>query len=205
MQESKIHIEALNVESKRVLEEIVTIHLETFQGFFLTFMGRGFLRQMYLSYCEHEPSGILVAFDEVDRPVGFLAYSADLSGLYKFMIKNRLIAFGWYALGAFLRKPKVFMRLVRAFLKPGESVREETYVELASIGVSPKAKSTGVGTRLIDTLKEQVDFDHFAYIKLETDVVDNEIANHFYRKNGFVLAESFTTHEGRAMNEYRYR
>lgn len=198
------HIRMLKQQDKDAVEAVVQIHLDTFQGFFLTFMGRGFLRQLYRSYCEHEESGLLGAFDENEKLIGFLAYSSQLSGLYKYMIKKRLIPFGWYAMGAFLRKPKVFMRLVRAFLKPSESRREETYVELASIGVSPAAKGTGVGSQLIDTLKKNVDFEKYAYINLETDATDNEVANGFYVKNGFVLYRTFQTHEGREMNEYRF-
>ena len=97
------------------------------------------------------------------------------------------------------------MRLIRAFLKPGESRREENYVELASIGVNPNIKSKGVGTQLISHLKELVDFEKYAYISLETDAVNNEGANHFYQKNGFVLEREYETHEGRKMNEYRWK
>lgn len=199
-----VHIRKIGKQDTPAVEAVVQIHLDTFQGFFLTFMGRGFLRQLYHSYCEHETSGLLGAFDEQENLVGFLAYSSALSGLYKHMIKKRLIPFAWYAFGAFLRKPKVFMRLVRAFLKPGESHREEAYVELASIGVDPIAKGKGVGSLLIDDLKQRVDFNTFAYINLETDAADNEAANGFYKKNGFVLHRSFQTHEGREMNEYRF-
>lgn len=187
-----------------VIDAVADIHLKTFQGFFLTFMGRGFLKQLYRSYCDHPQSGLLVVLDESEAAVGFLAYSAELSGLYKFMIKKRLIPFAWYALGAFFRKPKVFMRLVRAFLKPGESKREEAYVELASIGVSPEAKGMGIGSQLIDALKSRVDLQKYAYITLETDAVDNDAANAFYQKNGFVLTRTFATQEGRQMNEYRF-
>lgn len=200
-----MQIRHVDKSDTQVIGKIVDIHMATFQGFFLTFLGKGFLRQMYSSYCDHQPSGLLAAFDEHDAPVGFLAYSSELSGLYKHMIKTRLIPFAWYSLGAFLRKPAVFMQLVRAFLKPGESKREEAYVELASIGVAPDAKSKGIGSQLIGHLKELVDFKKYAYITLETDAVDNEAANGFYVKNGFVLTRSFTTNEGRKMNEYRYR
>lgn len=200
-----MQIKSVAKQDKLIINEIVDIHMATFQGFFLTFLGKGFLRQMYSSYCSHDESNLLAALDEKGRPVGFLAYSANLSGLYKYMIKTRLIAFAWYSLGAFIRKPKVFMRLVRAFLKPGESKREEAYVELASIGVSPAAKAKGIGSALITHLKQQVDFQKYAYITLETDAVDNDIANGFYVKNGFALHRTFTTNEGRKMNEYRYR
>ncbi len=198
-----MQIREIQNTEKNLINEVVSIHLATFQGFFLTFMGRGFLKQMYRSYCEHVESGLLIAMED-SAPIGFLAYSGDMSDLYKFMIKKRLIPFAWYSLGALLRKPKVFMRIIRAFLKPGETKREEAYVELASIGVRPDIKSKGIGTILIDELKYHVDFNRYAYITLETDAINNEGANHFYQKNGFVLERKFETHEGRKMNEYRY-
>ena len=91
-----IAIRAVKSEEKELINDIVTIHLNTFTGFFLTFMGKGFLNQMYRSYCDHGESGLLVA--EYDgKTVGFLAYSENFSGLYKYMIKTRLIPFGWYS------------------------------------------------------------------------------------------------------------
>ncbi len=199
-----MQIRNISSTEKDIINDVVSVHLSTFQGFFLTFMGRGFLNLMYRSYIEYDNSGVLAAFDG-NELVGFLAYSGDLSGLYKYMIKKRLVLFAWYSLGAFIKKPSVFTRLVKAFLKPGESERQEKYVELASIGVSPKAKSKGVGSKLIDTLKAKVDFNKYEYITLETDAVDNEAANRFYQKNGFVLEREFVTAEGRRMFEYRFK
>ncbi|MDM8236977.1 GNAT family N-acetyltransferase [[Ruminococcus] torques] len=199
-----IQIRKIKKTEKNIINTVVSIHIETFKGFFLTFMGKGFLKLMYRSYTEYKDSGILVAF-EGEKPVGFLAYSGDFSGLYKYMIKKRIILFAWYSFGAFLRKPKVFIRLVSAFLKPKEVKREEKYVELASIGIEPNMKSKGVGSKLIDVLKAQTDFTEYAYITLETDAENNESANYFYRKNGFVLKRKFETNQGRKMLEYRYR
>lgn len=199
-----MHIRSISNTEKEIIDDIVSIHLNAFQGFFLTFMGKGFLRLMYSSYVKYDNSDILVAFDN-EKPVGFLAYSGNLSGLYKYMIKSRLMLFAWYSLGAFFRNPTVLMRLVRAFLKPAESKRDEKYVELASIGVDSDVRSKGVGSLLIDTLKAQTDFNEYEYITLETDAVNNEGANHFYQKNGFVIKREFTTSEGRKMYEYRYR
>lgn len=200
-----MEIKIVQKSEKSTVDQVVGIHMETFTGFFLTFMGRGFLKQMYRSYCEHEASELLAAYDEDGTLLGFLAWSGDMSGLYKFMIKKRLIPFAWYSLGAFFRKPKVFMRLIRAFLKPSESRREEAYAELASIGVDPKIKSKGVGSHLISAMKDRIDFSKYAYISLETDAEHNEGANHFYQKNGFLLERTYTTREGRSMNEYRWR
>lgn len=96
------------------------------------------------------------------------------------------------------------MRLIRAFLKPGETKRPEKYVKLASIGVSPDRKGKGVGSELIDELKSIVNFEKYEYINLETDAVDNEAAIKFYEKNGFVREKMFYTNEGREMVEFHF-
>lgn len=196
-------IREVQSDEKQLINDIVTIHLNTFTGFFLTFMGRGFLNKMYQSYCDHSESGLLVA-EESGKAIGFLAYSGNFSGLYKYMIKTRLIPFGWYSVGAFFRRPSAFMHIIRAFLKPSEVKRKEKYVELSSIGVDPKIKSKGVGSLLIDELKKQVNFRKFAYITLETDAVNNEGVIHFYEKNGFIKERMYETEEGRRMLEYRF-
>jgi len=196
-------IREIDVKEKQIIKEVVRIHIDTFQGFFLTFMGRGFLTCLYKCYCQYKESGLLVAFED-EKPIGFLAYSGDYSGLYKYMIKRKLIPFAWYSLGAFIRKPKVFIKLIRAFLKSDDVKREEKYIELASIGVLPGSKSKGVGSALIGELKKRADFDLYSYISLETDAVNNDAANRFYRKNGFELIRTYATREGRQMNEYRY-
>ena len=198
-----IAIREVKSEEKELINDIVSIHLNTFTGFFLTFMGRGFLNQMYRSYCDHDESELLVAEDD-GKAVGFLAYSGNFSGLYKFMIKTRLVPFGWYSVGAFFRRPSAFMHIIKAFLKPSEVKRDEKYVELSSIGVDPTIKSKGVGSLLIDELKKIVDFNKFAYITLETDAVNNDGAIHFYEKNGFVRERMYETDEGRKMYEYRF-
>lgn len=197
-------IRKVDSTEKEIVNEVVSIHMDSFDGFFLTFLGPGFLRQMYRSYCEEETSGLIVAFEK-NRPIGFLAYSGNLCGLYKYMIKKRLVAFMWYSLGAFIRKPRIFFRLIRAFLKPGESKRNEPYVELASIAVSSDEMSKGIGAQLIKYFVDMVDFEKYEYITLETDAVNNDRVNAFYQKNGFKFERQYETHEGRIMNEYRYK
>lgn len=198
-----VAIREVGSNEKELINQIVSVHLRSFQGFFLTFMGRGFLKQLYQSYCDHQDSGLLVA-EFNGRPIGFLAYSGNFSSLYKFMIKSRLIKFAWYSIGAFFRRPTAFMHIIKAFLKPSETKRIEKYVELASIGVDPRVKSKGIGTKLINKLKEIVDFDIYSYITLETDAVGNEATIHFYEKNEFAKERIYETFEGRRMIEYRY-
>lgn len=189
--------------SKKELDDVVKIHMETFEGFFLTFLGKGFLTQMYKGFIDHTNSGLIVAKYN-GKIVGVLAYSEDLSAFYKYLIKTKLPQFFWFSLGALIKKPSSMIRLIRALFKPTEVKRREKYIELSSIGVCPEVKGQHIGTSMIDKLKEMFDKKEFAYINLETDAIDNDGANAFYIKNDFKLVRSFETPEGRKMNEYRW-
>ena len=200
-----MQVKRVDKKDKRAIDRIVDIHLKTFKGFFLTFLGKGFLRLMYSCYTVHTESDLLVATEENGEILGFAAYSSNLSGLYKFMLGRKFLPFVWYAFLAFLRRPKTFFRLFRALGKSKEVARTEKYVELSSIGVDPDYKRGGVGSALISYLKTAIDYSEFAYLTLETDADNNEGANSFYQKNGFKMVRTYQTREGRKMNEYRYR
>lgn len=193
-----------NNYKKSIIKQVVDIHMQTFSGFFLTFLGKGFLCQLYKGFYTHPRSGLIVAEKE-SRIVGFLAYSEDLSGFYKYLIRKSLMPFACYSLGAFFRKPSSVVRLLKAFLKPGESKRNEKYIELSSIGVLPEMKNMHIGRQLIQRLKDQFNNELYSYIKLETDAVNNDDVNAFYVRNGFELACTYETPEGRKMNEYRWK
>lgn len=195
-------MEIVLAKDKELVDEVVEIHMETFPGFFLTFLGKGFLRQLYKGFIEHTKSDLILAVED-KKVIGFCAFSEDLSGFYKYLIKKRLVYFAWYAIGAFFRKPKILFRLLRAFTYSSESKRDVSYIELSSIGVLPVEKNKGVGGALIKFMYELIDKEKFEYIKLETDRDNNEGANCFYKKCGFELAHSYETPEGRGMNEYR--
>lgn len=191
------------LKSKARINEVVDIHMQSFTGFFLTFLGKGFLKQLYKGFIEHENSGLLVAVEN-DKIIGFLAYSGDLSSFYKYLLKRHFLPLAWHAGIAFIRKPKIFLRLIRAFSYSEDAKRDEKYVELSSIGVLPEMAGKGVGTQLMRSLKRKVDGEKYRYIKLETDAENNEAANSFYRKNEFMLDHEYVTYEGRKMNEYRF-
>ncbi len=198
-----VSIKELKRADQRTIQTIAELHKRAFPSFFLTQLGIPFLMTLYTGYMEDKESGIIVA-ESKGKIIGFIAYSKDYSRFYKGLIKNHLIKFAFCSLGAAIKHPSFIKRLLGAFKKSDSVVKKEKYVELSSICVDPRIESRGLGSKLIDHLKGVVDYSTFAYINLETDADDNEGANHFYIKNGFNLARTFTTAEGRRMNEYRY-
>ena len=157
-----------------------------------------------MSFVTHKESELLVALDD-DKPVGFIAYSYNTNGAYRYMLLRRFFPFVWYSFLSFLENPSIFFKMFSALSMPYSHTREEEYVKVFSIGVDPKCQLHGIGTKLIDEMKKRVDFTHFEYITLETDAVDNDQANMFYIKNGFKLSQEIITFEGRKMNKYHYR
>lgn len=198
-----VSIRKLNKVDDRYITSLAQLHMKSFPDFFLTKLGLPFLKTLYKGYIEDENSGILVA--EINgKLVGFIAYSNEYSRFYKGLLKKRLIRFGFCSLLAVIRHPSFCKRLLGAFKKSSEVKKEESYVELASICVNPIVGKRGVGSQLIQQLKDITDFSTYAYINLETDAYNNDAVNHFYARNGFDLAREFVTAEGRKMNEYRY-
>ena len=198
-----ITIRNMSASDQGDIRKLSKLHTRAFPDFFLTQLGVGFLDALYKGYLSDERSGIIVAEDN-GRLAGFIAYSNDYPNFYKGLIKNHLFRFAFCSMGAALRHPSFIKRLLGAFKKSDSVVKSEKYVELASICVEPKMGKKGIGSQLIDHLKEMVDFNKYAYINLETDAVNNDAVNRFYVKNGFKLARSFSSAEGRKMNEYRF-
>lgn len=196
-------IRELNKNDEKYISAIAELHKKAFPGFFLTQLGIGFLQVLYTGYLEDDNSGIFVA-EEAGTLTGFVAYSMDYPEFYRKLMRNHLIEFMFCSLGAVIRHPSIIRRLFGAFGKSRDVTKSESYVELASICVSPSQGGRGIGSALVDYLKNIVDFSKYAFINLETDADGNEAANQFYQKNSFHLASQYVTREGRRMNEYRY-
>ena len=113
------------LKDKNKIREVVEIHISTFPGFFLTFLGKGFLEKLYKGFIDHKNSELLVAADDNKNIIGFLAYSEDISDFYKYLIKEKLFGFAWYSFIAFLRKPHIMFRLLRAFCYSEGAKRDE--------------------------------------------------------------------------------
>lgn len=198
-----VSIRELDTVDDKYIIALSELHIAAFSGFFLTQLGLPFLKTLYRGYTEDEDSGIIVA-EIKGELVGFLAYSNEYSKFYKNLLKKHLIRFAYCSMISVIQHPSFFKRLIKAFKKSDDVKKEEAYVELASICVSPQLAGKGIGSMLIEKLKDVTDFSTYEYINLETDACDNDSANMFYMKNGFQLAQSYVTDEGRKMNEYRY-
>jgi colanic acid biosynthesis glycosyl transferase WcaI len=182
---------------------VVDVHMKAFPGFFLTFLGTGFLRELYRGIVT-DPSGVAFVAESGASVVGFVAGTTEPAGFYKRLMKRRLLVFALHSAVAVLRRPSAARRLLRALARPGEaSGGAAGRAELMSIAVLPSARGAGFGVRLIDAFVAGAEDRGSTAVFLTTDAIDNDAVNALYAHRGFVLSRTFSTPEGRKMNEYR--
>jgi ribosomal protein S18 acetylase RimI-like enzyme len=184
------------------VNQIVQVHISTFQGFFLTFLGPKFLSLLY-TYIISSPHGIgYVSLNDGDQIVGFVCGSIRPSGLYKDFFKKQWRRIVFAILSLVTRHLNVIPRLVWRILNPPQASTEEGTALLLSIAILPGYQNEGIGKNLVQNFLEEMERRNMRRVNLTTDKDSNDTVNSFYRRLGFQLVRSFVTPEGRWMNEY---
>lgn len=181
------------------IDTIVEIHLNAFEGFFLTSLGAEFLRFYYSCFVRSNETVTMIA-EENDVIYGFSASSKFCKGFNSRLIKSNLIAFGLLSFKLLLIKPISLLRLVKNLSKKGENVIDnEDYAELYSIGVCKSAQGKGVGKMLLLKSEQVMKEEGVTRVSLTTDFDNNEQAVGFYHSMGYETFYEFITYPNRKM------
>ena len=183
------------------VKNVVDVHLQSFRGFFLTFLGREFLSELYRGIVT-DPSGIAFVAVAYERVVGFVAGTDHPAGFYKRLLGKRWWRFGLASLPAIIKKPQVVLRLFRALSMPTQVTAENGRGTLMSIAVLPGEQNKGIGHLLTKAFLEEARKRGLQQVDLTTDKLNNDSVNAFYLREGFYLTRNFETPERREMNEY---
>ena len=195
---SELTIEAM---PKDRLHEAVDIHLKAFPMFFLSTLGRRFLRCLY-EEIGNDATGIVLCCSDGRGTLGFVAGTTRPAHFYRRLLLRRWWRFALAAMWPTLRKPSTIPRVLNAFRKPAEAPRDNGCAELMSIAVSPSAQGAGIGKLLARAFLDECSLRGAERAVLTTDASANDAVNRFYRDFGFRLDRTFVTPQGRAMNEY---
>lgn len=199
MAEQKLEIR--EIEPKDITS-MVSIHLRSFEGFFLTFMGRRFLHVLYRAIC-NDPTGIGFLIRINDEIAGFVIGTSQISGLYSRLIKSHFFEFCFASIYPIIRKPTALFHLLRTFTFTKQQEPSEDSATLMSIAISPEFQGNNLGKILVEKFLDEASNRGCKKTNLNTDAENNDKTNKFYQKLGFSIHQTFTTHEGRKMNEYR--
>jgi ribosomal protein S18 acetylase RimI-like enzyme len=180
---------------------VVDVHLQSFRGFFLTFLGRDFLFELYRGIVA-DPSGIAFVAVADECVVGFVAGIDHPVGFYKRLLRKCWWRFGLASLIPILKNPLIILRLLRAIRKPQDVSNQLDTGTLMSVAVSPETQGRGLGQALVKAFLEEATDRGLKHVDLTTDKNNNDYVNQFYQRMGFRCSRSFVTSEGREMNEY---
>lgn len=187
--------------SKEDSSEIVRVHLCSFPGFFLTFLGPAFLHELYRAILT-DAMGIGFVAESEQGICGFVAGTIQPSGFYRRLIRHRWWRFALAAMLPVYKQPHIIPRLLRAFSMPQQVPQQEGRGTLMSIAVLPEMQNSGIGGALVRAFLEEATRRGLRQIDLTTDRDNNQAINRFYQNLGFVCVRTFITLEDRAMNEY---
>jgi len=180
---------------------IILTHQRSFQSYFLTFLGPGFLRELYAATLA-DSSGIAFVAEEAQSICGFVTGTAQPSGFYRRLLRRRWWRFAWAAALPALKHPSAVPRLLRAFSMPQQATQQAARGTLMSLAVLPEVQGKGIGRSLVMAFLTDASRRGLHQVDLTTDKRDNEGVNRFYQDLGFVCARTFMTAENRVMNEY---
>lgn len=158
---------------------------------FLAFLGPRFLRLLYRRIVRAPGSFLLVA--EYDGgPLGFLAGSVDVAGLYRAFLWRDGAAAGAAAAGRLLRS---WRRVVETLRHGGGATGPGA--ELLAVAVAPAARGRGVGSLLVSGFLAEIE-RRGQYAAHVVVAAHNDTAVALYRRSGFDTVERFELHSGTA-------
>lgn len=183
------------------VQRCAELHIEAFPGFFLSKLGPRFLREFYRGFLSDPTAIAIVATAHSGTVVGAVVGTFEPQGFFSRLLKRRLVGFFLASIDAVLRRPNAAPRLLKAIAYRGQVPVHVSGALLSSICVDPQAQARGIGSQLISHFGMEVRSRGMAAYLL-TDRDDNVSANAFYVRNGWALAASYETPEGRSMNCY---
>lgn len=181
------------------VERIVEIHINAFEGFFLTFLGPKFLRLLYVGFIEQ---GVLRVAEADSYVIGFSAGTEQPDVFFSNLRKNKWLSFFLAATPGLIKKPSlVIKKLYGAVFYKGDSVeRLNSSFLLSSLAVDPYSKGKGIGKFLINDLNEVLTEKRISEsIYLITDKNENGSVLGFYNKCGFSIESEFNQSGQREM------
>ena len=181
---------------------LARLHREAFPGFFLSSLGEPFLVQFYRGFLSDDTAVSVVARGADGTVLGAVVGTTQPAGFFSRLLKKRWPGFVLASLRAVVVNPRSAPQLLRALRYRGGAEAGSDGALLSSICVDPSLQRAGVGRQLVAAWAREVAARGARTAFLTTDAQGNDAANRFYRAQGWALAESYRTHEGRLMNRY---
>jgi hypothetical protein len=199
--EQQDDIRIIPMETRHV-GAVVRIHEVAFPGYFLTFLGSRFLWLLYTEILKTAGNSSIVAWsNERQETVGFAVSVASQESFYTRLVRQRLSAFAFAALGAAIRKPRIIPRLFRALKYPSMSREAPADACFLSMGVLPDMRGHRIAQRMTSGMMALLKSQGVESVLFVIDRDVNPRAKKFHYRFGAKKVREYQTPEGRWMED----
>ncbi|WP_178114426.1 MULTISPECIES: N-acetyltransferase [unclassified Pseudomonas] len=185
----------------RDLDSISDVHIKSFPGFFLTLLGKRFLKEMYAGFLKFKSGVCIVLLSEQGDVIGFAAGATTPEIFFPKLRRKRALYFAIFALPALLRNSELVIKKLWAavFYRGDRPDSLQGGALLSSIGIDPLFKGQSLGKKLLDVFEDEAYAAGSPFVYLTTDQHGNDSVIGFYKKNGYDIESFFTQPGGRKM------
>ena len=182
-------------------KQIAQLHEKAFKQFFLTSLGKEFLKEFYYSILQNKNSIAIGCFQEDDL-IGFAVGTLEVKGFYLQILKSNFLNLFISSLKYIFQKPSIIIRIIQGIIKKDNELlpQNDNPASLLSICVDPNFSDKGIGSSILVEFEKIISM-HKKVIVLTTDSIDNEKVNTFYKAKDYKLQGQFLQ-GARKMNLY---
>lgn len=183
------------------LNVIVSVHKESFKGFFLTELGGKFLYILYKAFAIGSGGVLRVLCNNDGNIIGFAAGALCPNSFFKELRRSKGFIFLLFAIPLFFKKPCLLVKKLwyALFYNGSAPLSIPNSALLSSICITTSFKGLSYGKMLLCDFEEIAINNGKSYLVLETDKYFNDNVLNFYYKNGYVFSSEFTQAGGRIM------
>jgi ribosomal protein S18 acetylase RimI-like enzyme len=171
---------------------VARLHIQGISTGFISSLGVNFVTALYEAIAEDKNSFGFVAVEN-DKVLGFVAFSAALSRLYKYVAFKKGFKF-IFVLAKKMLSLRVIKKVSDNIFYPSKMKKMNfPNAELLSIVIAPEGRGRGLAKQLVDAGFEECQRRGIDNVKVLV-AADNEAANKLYKKCGFELAVQINSH-----------
>ncbi|WP_051176862.1 GNAT family N-acetyltransferase [Halodesulfovibrio aestuarii] len=185
------------------LNSVVQLHLQSFEGFFLSRLGPAFLEELYCAFANNNDACCFVLLDKAGAVTGFISGTSSPQSFFKRLLMLRWWRFCLASVFALLRNPvEMSTRLMKAVVYRGDNspALSGKPALLSSVAVLPGKQNKGAGKLLVAAFEKWAQTQGCDGVYLLTDAVFNDTVNSFYLRNGFMVKDVIIRSNNRKMN-----
>ncbi len=158
---------------------LAKLHRESIPDGFLTSLGLGVLRELYLGFASSAHATIHVSREE-GRIVGFIACAEDTGAVYRDVLRRRGVNLAWRA-AALLLSPKRLWRATETLFYPSRGGFEDLpRAEVLNFCVRSELRGGGHGRALFETAMRELADRGVRAVRIVTGASQDR-AQRFYR------------------------